>query len=140
MATDTVYEPIRLYLEQNWATTPLVFPNETDISASVGSSHWVYAEVVGDTIEQKTIGTGDPARDRWDQEGILSLTIMCPEGAGTVEASRLARMLVDMFRGTRLENDSIEFGSASVGRWAGKSDEGRWFMFPVEIEWRHIGT
>lgn len=140
MATDTVYLPVRQFLEANWTLTPLVFDNEDGTAAKSGNAYWVYVEIVGDAIEQKSIGTGDPARDRWDEDGVLALTIMCPENDGTETARRYARQIVDLFRGLRLDNDSIEFGSASVGRWAGKSDEGRWYGFPVEIEWRHVGT
>lgn len=136
MATSTVYEPIRGFIEANLAAHPLVFDNEGD--APNDQVLWIYVDVVGDTISQQTIGTGSSADERYDEEGAVLFSIMVPEGSGTTLARRVARTIVDLFRSTTLLNGNLEFLDASVGRSPARSDDGKWFGFSVEIYWRHL--
>ena len=139
MAIGSTYAAIRAFFEANWANAcPVVFDNEGALPPADG--HWIMFDVVGDSIVQQTIGTGRSENERHDEDGKLLLYVMAPQGVGTARARELAEMLVNLFRGVLLLNDSIEFQDASVGYGAGRNDEGNWFRFPIEIYWRRMGV
>lgn len=139
MATDYVYDAVRAYFEQTWTATGLdrlYWENETQ---PPGSDPILAIEMHGSYYGQESIGEDVQAANRWDEEGVIWVHCLVPQGTGAQLSRRLARQVAEMFRGALLLSDSLEFRDASIG--AGDSldrMEGNWWGVTVTIDWRRM--
>ena len=140
MSTVEPYAATRAYVAANFVGCQVVWPNEAFAPPVGQSTTWILAEMSSVSLEAMTIGSGDPITDRWDEEGWLTFHIMVPLLAGDMDARAKATTLVDLFRGKRLLGDRLEFGRMTIGANGGRAEDGNWFRFTVEIEWRLIGV
>lgn len=113
MATDIVFQAVEAFLRANWTTTPLVFENER-FPPPAAKTPFVHVEMQSNIWDQKSIGSGDPSKERWDEEGTIWLHVMVPTGSGSTTARQYARQLVLLFRGKTLLSN-LTFRSASIG-------------------------
>ncbi len=143
MASNVVYDAIKTYLTGAWTTTPTQWENEPEVvkvDTTTGARiPWVMVEMTGTLYGQQSIGAADPVTDnRWDEEGDLWLHVFVPTGSGGQTARTYAKTLVDLFRGTQLASDHLEFMDATIGMGQPGDEEGLWFRISVKIEWRYI--
>lgn len=139
MATDTVYNAIRAYVEANWIATGidrLMWENEVQPS---GNDPIIAIEMHGTYYGQESIGADVQANNRWDEEGVLWAHCMVQQGTGAGYSRELARLFADLFRGTTLLSESLEFRDASIGEGGGLDRmEGNWWGVTVTIDWRRM--
>lgn len=138
MASGTVYQAVRTYLTGAWSSTGLAWENEDFDTADLGA--WVAVEMTGTSYAQQTLGAGSAAANRWDEDGLLWLHVMVKVGSGALDARNFAKALADLFRGTLLLGDSLEFGDASIGMGEAGDDDGRWWRVSVSIAWRRTAA
>lgn len=141
MASNVVFDAIRSFLTEHWTTTPIAWENETPpatVDAQGAAIAWVLVEMTGTLYGQMSIGASLQADNRWDEEGQLWLHVFVPKGTGGSLVRQHAKALADLFRGTRLVNDSIEFRDASIGMGEPGDEQGKWFRVSCNIEWRRM--
>lgn len=132
MASATVYDAVRGYLEAQFTAAPLVWENE---GAGQLPAPFIIVELVGDVTAQTSIGSGDPGDNRWLESGSLYLYVMVDAGTGSREARALAQHLIDLFRGLSLLADSLRFQDMSVGLGQPGDENGLWWQLPMSIRW-----
>lgn len=140
MASGTVYTAIRDFLEANYTATALVFDNERyDPSAA---DHWAMIEIAGTYFGRESIGADDPMLDRFEEEGVLIISMMAPADVGTKTARDHLETLAELFRGRRLLSDLLEFEDARVGFGervgAENGADGNWYRLNMTVDWRLI--
>lgn len=142
MASDTVYDAIRAHLAARWAATPVAFENEAFVRPVVDGTPqpFVVLEITGTAYGQQSIGARTQAENRWDEEGQLWLHVFVATGSGGSTVRRYAKQLADLFRGTTLLADTLEFGDASIGMGEPGDEEGAYFRVSVSLDWRRIET
>jgi len=141
MASEIIYDAVRAFLTTQFTTSPLQWENESPITTTgVGGepAPWVMVEMTGTLYAQQSLGASVQADNRWDEEGQLWLHVFVPTGTGGREARRIARLLADLFRGTTLLGDSLEFLDAQIGMGEAGDETGSWYRVSVEIDWRHM--
>jgi hypothetical protein len=140
MASDSVYDAIRAYMNTSWTATPVRWENERFTPPLEGG--WVGVETTGTLYAQQSIGESNQADNRWDEEGVLWLHVFVPIGTGASLARGYAKQLADKFRGLLLLNDSLEFRDSFIGRGgahnATQNETGSWYRVTVYIKWRRM--
>jgi hypothetical protein len=136
MASGAVFDAIKTYLNSNWTTTYVRFENEP--YDPDGTTPFVDVEMTGRSYGQQSIGASLQEDNRWDEEGQLWLHVMVPAGSGGSTARTYAKQLADLFRGTRLLSDSLEFQDAFIGRGHPGFENGNYFRVSVYLNWRRI--
>lgn len=137
MASNTVYDAIKAHVQASWATTPIAFENEAFTRPSPPAP-WIALEVSGTVYAQQTIGAGSGQANRWDEEGYLYIYVMVPTGTGSSDARAYAKSLANIFRGTTLLSDNLEFMDASIGDGSIADEEGTYWRLIVSIDWRFM--
>lgn len=137
MASDTVYDAIRAHLETYWSATTIAWENE-GFEKPEPPAPWVMVEVTGDLYAQMSIGAGNQAENRWDEEGELLMHVMVPAGTGARTARHHAKSLADLFRGALLIDDTLEFLDASIGMGQPGDEDGMWWRVSVSVDWRRL--
>jgi hypothetical protein len=135
--TDEVFDAIRAHIEANWdlAACPVSWPNE-EMNEPQGP--WVKFEISGNSYGQQSIGMGEQAENRWDEDGLIWFHVMVPRGRGFSQGRGAAKALADLFRGRRLlDDENLEFLDASIGPGGDGDEEGNWYRVSVSIEWRN---
>lgn len=135
MASGEVYTAIKDYLTPIWTETPIQWENEDFTPVMSG---WVSIEITGTVYGQESLGADDPAKNRWDEDGILWAHFLVRQGDGSEVARSRAKNFVDLFRGTTLLDDRLEFQDASIGLGERGDTEGLMWRLSVSIEWRHM--
>jgi hypothetical protein len=128
-----VYDAIRAHLTANYAATALYFENEIGDAPSVP---WALVEFSTGVYSQQSIGAGSQAQNRWDEEGSFFVHIMVPAMSGVREAFSYSAILADLFRGTQLLGELLEFDDVVVGYGGRGDDEGNWYRVSVNVGWR----
>jgi hypothetical protein len=137
--TPAVYDAIRNYLEANYASTTLFFENEVTEAALDGQAPWVLIEFATSNYRQITIGAGSQSENRWDEDGTFFAHVMVPAGTGTRDAFAYSAIIADLFRGTTLMGDLLEFDDVTDG-FGDSSEDGMWYRVSVSIDWRLINA
>lgn len=137
MASNTVYDAVKTYLTAQWSSTTIAWENEP-FSKPEPPAHWIAVEMQGTLYGQQSIGAGEQADNRWDEEGILWVHIMAPTGEGSSTARQYAKAIADLFRGTMLLSDSLEFMDASIGAGERGDDDGNYWRLTCTIDWRRM--
>ena len=140
MASADVYDAIRAHLEANWATTALVFENESyDPPAG---SHWCLVEMSGEYYGRESIGADNAFLDRWEERGEVMISCFSPANSGARTARAHLATLADLFRGQVLMSNKLEFYDAKVGFGENVSldqgSDGNWYRLIMMIDWRVI--
>lgn len=135
MASSAVYAAVKGLLEASWATTPLAFENE---NFTRNGGPFVMLEISGTLYGQQSIGAGSGQANRWDEEGVIYLHIMVPTGTGAMDARNYAKSLANIFRGTTLLGDNLEFMDASIGMGDLADEEGIYWRITLTVDWRYI--
>lgn len=141
MASDVVSEAIKKHLQDNWTKTPIQFENEKKVPVADARgmpTPWVMVEYTGNLYGQQSIGASRQADNRWDEEGKLFIHVFAPAGTGGKTPRMYAKQLADLFRGTLLVNDTLEFRDASIGLGEAGDEKGNWFRISTEIDWRRM--
>lgn len=137
MASGLVYAAIKSYLISSWSETPIHFENEN--WSIPESREWLMVELNGTLYSQQSIGAATQEDNRWDEEGTLWLHLFVQKGTGSQTVRDRAKMLADLFRGTLLLDDSLEFMDADIGMGApGDDDEGATYRLSVSVDWRRM--
>lgn len=132
--SDEVYDAIRDYLTANWSHTPIAWPNETFENAA--AEPFVAFEIHGTLFAQMSIGANPHGDNRWDEEGSIWLHVTVPRGSGMLAGRGAARAMAEMFRGTLLLSERLEFMDAVIGPGQAGDEDGNWFVISVNIDWR----
>lgn len=132
MASAAAFSAIRDYLVAQWATTPLAWDNEA-FDRPEPPAAFVLVQVTGTSFAQASMGAGDRLSDRWMEEGVLLLSVIVPQGAGSQGARDIASALAGLFRGVALGD--LEFGDMSIGLGVPAEDQGPWWLLPLRINW-----
>lgn len=137
MASGAVYDAIRAYLDGAWTTTPIAWENE-QFTPPDPPSPFLEVEMTGTNYGQQSLGASLQRDNRWDEEGVLFLNLQIPLGTGASQGRTYAKTLADLFRGTRLLSDSLEFRDAFIGVGRPGRTDGNWWLVPIDIEWRRM--
>jgi hypothetical protein len=132
MSTVVPYTALREFMDANWSGAPLSWENEP--FEIPDPPHFVVVEVFGSSYEQRTIGSGDPAAERWEEEGAALFHVAVPRGTGSLQARQTAEALVSLLRGRQLSGD-VRFVSASVGNGRPADEDGQLFMITARLDW-----
>jgi hypothetical protein len=135
MASGVVFDAIKSDLEARWSNTRIRFENEP---FELDGSAFVDVEMTGTYYGQESMGAAQQSANRWDEEGQLWLHVMVPVDTGGSQARTYAKQLADLYRGTRLVSDNLEFLDAFIGRGHPGFEDGMYFRITVFIKWRHI--
>lgn len=137
MASGAVYDAVRAYLDGAWTTTPIAWENEAFVPPNP-QVPFIEVEMTGTNYGQQSIGASVQSDNRWDEEGVLFVNVQVPVNSGASLGRTYAKGVADLFRGTRLMNDNLEFLDAFIGSGRPGRAEGNWWMIPVDIEWRRM--
>ncbi|MDW7555381.1 hypothetical protein D9623_33620 (plasmid) [Azospirillum brasilense] len=129
MASVIVYDAIRAKVEADWSGTPVSWPNEA-FDPPPGD-HWIALEFEGRLWSQESIGGGDPAEERWDENGSIWVHSIAPIGVGERTQRLNATNFINMFRGTEI--GAIEFQDCEIAA-GGADDDGAWWRITGRID------
>lgn len=144
MATDLAFDAIRSFVEAEWSECKLAWDNEPfevpqpfgdpdSVTGEAVPNSWGRILVDGDLYEQVSIGAGDPADERHDETGSVTLMTMTPVGTGSRENRRLMRMFAQMCCGQDI--GQIEFLGARIDPIGDTDESGNWWQMNVTIQW-----
>lgn len=130
MASDHVYTAVHDHLVAGFTEAPLVFENENWPDQATPSP-FIYVEMVGDILEQETdCEVGD---NLWQESGSIRLHVMVPNDTGTIEARRLCRLLVGLFREVTL--GPLRFERMSIGAGVPGEEKANLFRMTAFVEY-----
>lgn len=135
MASGEVYDAIVGHLADQWTTTPVRYENK---NFNYPDGPWVDIETTGNYYGQESIGESEQENNRWDEDGVLYVHVLVPQGTGASLARTYAKQLADIFRGVTLLGDSLEFRDAFIGRGEPGAEDGNWYRISVYIDWRRM--
>lgn len=113
MATDTVFSAVETFLHANWTSPQLVFENER-FPPPASKTPFVHVEMASNLWDQASIGSGDPTKNRRDEEGTIWFHVMVPTGTGSSTARASATQLLNLFWGRTLIG-TLTFRRAAIG-------------------------
>lgn len=128
----TPYSAMKAYLQSNWVTTSIRFPNEP---LDPLPSSFVDVEISGTAYSQESIGASVQSDNRWDEKGVLWLHALVKVNTGSETVLTYAKSLANLFRGLRLMNDKLSFGDAFIGKGSPGHEDGMYFRVSVYINW-----
>lgn len=139
MASDVVYSAVRTWLEANWSTTTIKWENETFTEPTptehpTAPAAFIMVELVGQSYDQMSIGSGTPSAERWAEEGAVLIHCLVQSGAGSLVARQNATALAVLLRGLQLPND-IRFRAMSIGDGGIGDEDGTWWALTLRAEW-----
>lgn len=129
MASLTAYELIMDRLSE-WAETDVAEEND-GYATPDEPAPFLYVEVVGDLLEQQTVGA--PGNNLWLESGVAYLHVMTPNGFGSREARGIAERLTMLFRERPLGDlhpRQMSIGAGDPGRTFGN-----YFAMTATITW-----
>lgn len=139
MSDDVIYNAIKTYVTANWTTCPIAWENE-DFVRPEPPGPWILFDITGTYYQQESIGDSPQAHNRWDEEGVMFFHVFVPKGTGSALARQYAKAVANLFRGTLLLSDSLEFMMASIGESASADDMSVYWRISMSIEWRRIDS
>ncbi|KQS78084.1 hypothetical protein ASG25_21880 [Rhizobium sp. Leaf384] len=113
-----------------WVETPVSEENDGFSTPDVPAP-FVYVEVVGDMLEQQTVGA--PGSNLWLESGVVYLHVMTPNGAGSRDARGIAERLTMLFRERPLGDlhpRQMSIGAGDPGR-----SFGGYYAMTATITW-----
>ena len=128
-------------LDAAWdpAYAPLIFENEGDDAPAGPPAPWVAVIVDTNIYGQQSIGAGpDQASNRWDEDGTVWFHVFVPRGTKSREARKIAKGLVNLFRGRTLLDERLEFGDANMGDGDPARENAGYYLLSASLEWRFI--
>jgi hypothetical protein len=140
MASGQVYQAIRDHLDDAGLTPPIAYENEDeDASGNALPPNppkiYIRVDMTGTAYAMQSIGADPVEENRWDEEGILFLSVEVPKGEGALEGRTLAKQLLDLFRGQLLLSDTLEFGDGGIGEGHPSPIHGAWWRIPAWVRW-----
>lgn len=153
MASIHAFNSIRSFIAANWSditprACPLAWDNEpitkpepfgpTNPSTGAATINtWGKVLVDGDLWSQESIGTGDPASERWDETGSLMVFVFAPVGAGSEPNREVLTAFAEMCRGQ--DTGAIEFQDIRFDPIGAKDESGNWWGMHIVIDWIRRG-
>ncbi|MBP2302524.1 hypothetical protein [Azospirillum picis] len=152
MATIQAFDAIRSFIEAGWPDAapqacPLAWDNEpialpqpfgpTGLDGAAVINAWGKVLVDGDLWSQQSIGSGDPAEERWDETGTLMVFAFSPVGSGSRLNRELLTAFAEMCRGQDI--GSVEFQDTRFDPIGAKDDTGNWWGMHIVIDWIRKG-
>jgi hypothetical protein len=135
MASGEVFDAIKAYMSANWTANQIRWENEP---LDPLPEEFTDVEMTGTYYGQESIGASRQEDNRWDEEGVLWLHTLVKINTGGSTAHARAKALADMFRGTRLLNESLEFREAFIGRGQPGFEDGMYYRLSTYINWRRM--
>lgn len=129
---DDPYEALCDWLQTN--APNVAFRRENDPLNPPQTGPWVYVEMETLAVRQASIGTGNPARERWREDGALILHVHVPIQTGSAIARRLGRRLGRLLRGREIEGLRFDGPAINAGG-ASERRSGCWVL-PVVIPYQ----
>jgi hypothetical protein len=136
--TDPVTDAIEAYVKNAFDAYPICWENDNTFRQPEPPAPWVKFEIAGTLYAQETIGAGDQADNRWDEEGTIWWHVMVPAGTRGSRARGIAKTLANLFRGKTLLSGSLEFLEAQVGTGEPGNETGSYWRVSVSIDWRRM--
>ena len=133
MSSVTTYDLIHDFLVDNFTAVPLAFENDGFKQPS-DPEHYVYVEIVGNYLDQASIGAENVKANLWRELGVVYLNVMAPRGAGSRQARVYATQLSDLFRG--LELGPLIFREGSIGEGEPGRTDGSYYRMTATIDWQ----
>lgn len=137
MADDIIYNAIKTYVTANWTSCPIAWENE-DFVRPEPLAPWILFEITGTYYQQESIGDSPQFANRWDEAGVMFFHVFVPKGTGSALARQYAKAVANLFRGTLLISDSLEFMTASIGEGNISDEMAVYYRISVSIEWRRV--
>lgn len=132
MASPAAFEPVEQYLRDVWNRSPLVFENESPVSATNGET-FILVEMFGRSYQMASLGAEDMDGNLWREDGTLLLHVLMPIWVGTRQGRRDAWELACLL--TRNPIPGIRFGEAAIGAGERIETDGNYARMTVSIEW-----
>lgn len=153
MASVHAFDAIRAFISDNWSDAapvacPLAWDNEPfETPAELGPKDpvthrstpnaWGRVLIDGDMDEQQTVGGGDPAGERWDETGSVTLWVFFPAGHGSRTVRLLLTAFADLCRGQDI--GAVEFQTIRFDPIGATDDTGKWWGMSASIDWIRKG-
>lgn len=135
MADDVIYGAIKDYVSGSFTRAPIAWENESFTRPSDGSP-WLIFEITGSLYAQTSIGESPQGVNRYDQEGVMFFHVLVLKGTGSATARQIAKQIADLFRGTQLLDDNLEFVNMTIGEGQPSDESGTHYRISVSIDWR----
>jgi hypothetical protein len=125
-----------------WTETPIAFANQDPPQEPwpPASGAWVYAEVVGNGSDLRSIGK--PGDHMWTYRGHIFIHVFVPIGYGVEEPERLAVAAGEIFRAATFYDDGngskVVCISPQVDGGASDADEGNWFRVTATVPFNYL--
>lgn len=134
MSSITAFSTIKTYLDANWSSTPLYYPND-DTTPPEPPSAFVFVEMTGIMYDKASLGA--PNSNLYRENGLLWLHCMVPSGSGSETARTHLSGLADLFKDKSLPtaDGEIRFRAAVIGYGSPGDDEGNYWRLSMNIEW-----
>lgn len=135
--SDPVWDAIKAHLTANWTATPVSYPNEWYDPTEGAGAAWMRARLSRSLYGQETIGEGEQADNRWDEEGVLFLHLFAGKQIDVSKIGGAAKALADLFRGVTMLSGNLEFLDADIDDGDENKENGNWYVQTISISWRH---
>ncbi len=143
MASIHAFEAIRAFLDANWSDAapqpcPLAWDNEPFTEPKPFDQQdvpqcWGRVLVDGDLWDQRSIGSGDPTVELWQEEGRMTLTVFCPIGHSSRAPRGLLTAFADLCRGR--STSGVSFQDCHFDPIGAKDESGVWWGMTMSIDW-----
>ncbi|CAO3446630.1 hypothetical protein [Azospirillum argentinense] len=154
MATIHAFSAIKSFIESRWPDAaptkcPLAWDNDPftqpqprgpapgPVPGQLAPNHWARVIVGGDLWDQESIGSGDPAEERWDEVGEMMVIAFAPTGTGSETIRKVLTAFAEMCRGQ--DTGIVEFRSIRFDPIGAKDDSGNWWGMTITINWTRSG-
>ncbi len=133
MSSPETFIVVRDTLTASWSSTPVRYENDGS-NPPEPPAHFLFVEVIGELLGQRSIGAGSRDENLWRETGTLLIHVMAPNGEGSLTARQLGRDVANLFRGRDI--GTVTFLDASLGAGEAGADDGNYWRFTVTIDWQ----
>ncbi|MBP2229662.1 hypothetical protein J2847_002961 [Azospirillum agricola] len=153
MATIDSFDAIRSFVDAGWGdaapvSCPLAWDNEpftepqprgpaAGPDGKLIPNHWARVIISGDLWEQASIGTGEPAEERWDESGEITVIAFASVNTGSRTLRSILTAFAELCRGQ--DAGGIEFQDIRFDPIGAKDESGNWWGMHITINWLRRG-
>lgn len=134
MADDVIYGAIQDYVTANWSSYPIAWEN-APFQRPPNAGPWILFEITGSMYDQQSIGASTQAANRYDQAGVMFFHVHVKKGTGSKAARQVGKQMADLFRGTLLIDENLEFMGMTIGEGNPADETGTYWRITVSIDW-----
>lgn len=140
MTTLVVYDALVALLEAEFSAAPVVYENQPapprDANGNDLLTEWVLVEILGVSDRQVSMGADTKQGNLWQARGEVLFHIHAPVGRGPRPALVVADAIAALFRARYQEEDGVAWMDMSVGGGSVATEDGKWWVTTVTVDWQ----